>query len=225
MKQVSPNVYEHEGIKAEAVVRQSGRPCNGCPFDQYSRPCPLPEKTCTPIIGADRVFRKYKEPKTVNKVKLSDVKFSVIVLDSKRSAILQKAIFAAGGSWSSGGQEVRLTEKMVLTLFCSEITARNDLHSNVSELTLQQALDLLATVEKPEPVFDIKPFDRVLVNQRGKRWSADLFSHLNDDTIICAGTISARIVRYEGNESIIGVICQPSGWWEVRNGKPVWITK
>jgi len=57
MIKISENIYEYRGVRAEAVARRPTiSDCRGCPFNGAS--CRLPEQSCTPIIGADRVFQK-----------------------------------------------------------------------------------------------------------------------------------------------------------------------
>lgn len=101
-------------------------------------------------------------------------------------------------------------------------------------ISYEDALKLIESVEPAAPEFDIKPFDKVLVNNlmngETKDWCCDLFSHIpaaktRSKVFACIGCNPARIVKYEGNEHLIGARELPPGWWECKSGEPVWKTK
>lgn len=237
MIKISGNVYEHRGVKLEAVSFMGTQPCRECPFLPGENICGGQEFDCHSTIGRDRVFRKYKEPETMKEIKLCDVSFNVVTLTPDRSRILQEAIFAAGGAWSSGDRKVKLTEKPVLWLCDCDLLAQDYIDNDKPELTLQQALDLLKTAKKPEPVFDIKPFDKVIyrIDSNGSsNWAPGFFAFIavNKPWMIGIDCPVLRFVKYEGNEKYSGLPGfpvknpeHPSGWWEVKNNAPVWVTK
>jgi len=226
MKHVRDNVYEHDGVMVEAVSAGDTR-CKRCPFYTECRNRGgLIGFSCTGIIG-DRVFIKYEEPK-VEKIKLADVSFKCAVLTPERSEILQRAAFAAGGEWADKSKVFSETDK--LCLFCEKgelstcDTTGFFVNYSLPEVTLQQALDLLATVEKPEPVFDIKLRDEVLFLY--DEWDFCHFARLHGNHFRGTDrTLAKQMIKFAGNEALLGATDTPSGWWEARNGKPVWVTK
>jgi len=177
----------------------------------------------------------------VNKVKLCDVIFKCAVLMPERSEILQKAVFAAGGEWGkeldrteTDGQ--RITHKGRPFAYFNGgrypgLFANNDVRIFICddrpELTLQQALDLLATVEKPEPVFDIKLDDKILCRDSSNApWEVKIFARtLKNIEFLTYSVPYRKMIKFAGNEQYHGTTNTPSGWWEAKDGKPVWITK
>lgn len=94
------------------------------------------------------------------------------------------------------------------------------------EMTFGQAMEMILSVPipKPTPAFTFKPFDKVLRrHSRTDTWSLGFFSHAGPDAFV--GLNNAKLtcmVPYEGNESLLNTTKQPDGWWEVREGEPVW---
>lgn len=230
MKKIGDGIYEHEGLIFVAM-RNNGNSLTDCIQCHFgSEPCPI--TACRSLLGKRKYFKLYEEPK-VEKIKLADVSFKCAVLTAERSEILQKAVFAAGGRWQDSGKKRRdigggfiFVDSGIISYSASTFTFT---HNSNAELTLQQALDLLATVEKPESVFDIKPFDRILARRkRPGVWNCDFHNTVDDDTFYVIGYHNQnmkQIVKYEGNEALLGTTDTPSGWWEARDGKPVWVTK
>ena len=97
--------------------------------------------------------------------------------------------------------------------------------NELPEMSLAEAIKLIESIEPDAPEFDIKPFDRVLMRNLDKVWSADFFNLLSGDEIDFVSCQAKECIKYDGNEKYHGTTYMPPGWWECENGKPVWRTK
>ena len=173
-------------------------------------------------------------------MKLSDLKFKVITGTPERNRAIQEALFAKGGCWTETGSK---TIKR-LDAFClsHNLNTRTPMILNnlswddgfsafeildAPEVTFQQALDLIAQVEVPEPEFDIKLRDEVLVRDASDGfWEICHFARFeksNYGLSFKAFSLEnfSKIMKYAGNEKYHGTDDTPPKWWEVENGKPV----
>lgn len=98
-------------------------------------------------------------------------------------------------------------------------------------MSYEEALKLIESIELDAPEFDIKPFDRVLMRDgRGeecKEWWPTFATCFIEDYyhVDFLRETFMQMIKYEGNEKLIGTSDTPAGWWECENGKPVWKTK
>lgn len=95
------------------------------------------------------------------------------------------------------------------------------------EVTFDRALELLAQVETPAPIFDIKLRDEVLCRDTpAGTWEIKHFARVGElKDFRTFGTYYGQMLPYKGNEHLHGQTTTPDGWWEVENGKPVWRRK
>lgn len=108
------------------------------------------------------------------------------------------------------------------------------LASTKPELTFDDVMQLIESIEPDAPEFDIKPFERVLCRQKQKTsnhndtiWCLDFYAdRLNMDNFKCISNPNAQcMIKYDGNSKFSGEFDYPAGWWECENGNPVWRTK
>lgn len=75
-------------------------------------------------------------------------------------------------------------------------------------------------LEVPEYIkcvsINLKPFDRVLVRV-GQVWTADLFSHMENDVYVCVGSFWRQCIPYEGNEHLLGTTEKPEDYGQQSN--------
>lgn len=178
-------------------------------------------------------------------MKLSELSFKVITGTEERNRAIQEALFAKGGEWTAGvgrkilelgaeslAHNVEVFGKKIpnlsyggfLSHFANELIA--------PEVTFQQALDLIAQVEMPEPEFPFKPFDKIIAAYDGyssSNWVPEFFSLLIRGSFWTMNRMQAPIMiaKYEGNENLLGesIMREPAEWWEIKDGKPVLVKR
>ena len=94
-------------------------------------------------------------------------------------------------------------------------------------MTIKDAIDLISKVEIPIPApeFDIKVSDLVLVRCReGETWKARHFEYAAHSSFgLTSGEYREQMYPYDEDMHLDNIT--PDGWWEARDGKPVWRTK
>ncbi len=169
-------------------------------------------------------------------MKLSELSFKVITGTEERNRAIQEALFAKGGVWINSRQMVRELNAMSLaynakTDDCKypNLTHGSGLYHFFNEIiapevTLQQALNLIAQVEEPQPEFPFKPLDKIIRSYSDSYgWLPDFFSHCDRLNLYAVGTVNGigRLAKFEGNEQCIANTNNPPEWWEIKDGKPV----
>lgn len=94
-------------------------------------------------------------------------------------------------------------------------------------MSYEDAIKLIESIEPDAPEFDIKLRDEVLMyNYKYQTWELCDFARVAESFFYAIGYgFGACLVRYKGNEILHGKSEMPIGWWECKNGKPVWRTK
>ena len=58
---------------------------------------------------------------------------------------------------------------------------------------------------KPEPKYELKPFDKVLVRNKNTKWYCDIFSHKSGNMYVCVGELWQQCLPYnEDTAKLIG---------------------
>ena len=166
-------------------------------------------------------------------MKLSELRFKVITGTPGRNRAIQEALFAKSGEWIAGvGRKIQeldaeslahnaeafgkkfpgLSYGGSLSHFAEELIA--------PEVTFQQALDLIAQVDEPEPEFPFKPKDWCMVTEPGAPygWKLAIYSNIADRAFQCIGSYYKRIAPLD--EKMLGVVGSPAEWWEIKDSKP-----
>lgn len=219
-------IIERDGVRYEAVKlseeimkMHDNHSCMACDYGNSYVSCKI---HCTTGCKGFHCYKRIKE----NKMKLADLMFKCVapsveaetkiknLLGIDTIGIGNAFICCVRGDYSSTSSS---------QYFCSWTEPL---------MSYEQALDLIAQVEKPEPVpeFDIKPFDRVICRckEKNARWNCDFFNFMERNIIYVVGFHTGtgmQVIKADGNEHLIGTADTPPGWWECENGKPVWRTK
>jgi hypothetical protein len=231
MRKIAENIYEHNGIKVEAVKVVDKMPCMKCPF--ACNACQVDFK-CSELIGRME-FVPYQEIQE-NSMKKSELSFKCVLGSPARNKKMYDAIMRAGIK-----NHIR-EEDFVKTAMCLRIddTWNNEVSPTyagkitesyesapIPEVSFETALKMLESVEPDAPEFDIKPFDRILARgANGSEWLARLYEANGSCNFIeTGGCFCNQLIKYDGNEHLHRTVNPAAGWWECENGNPVWRTK
>jgi len=222
MIRVSEGIYEHYGQRY--IVAEGG--CSFCCLKEPTT-CEFSGQGCSNLIGVTRHFVRLEEKQMIKE----NVSFKCVVPSRDVEEKIAKALYAKG--LVPGGMIASIGACFMM--FHSEgLNANSDAVKFCQWpqplVSWQQALDLIATVQKPEPVFDIKLRDEVLVrDMAGDKWEIKHFAILREalsgHIFKTYGGSYGMCIRFAGNEKYHGTDDSPSGWWEVKNGKPKWVTR
>ena len=214
----------HDGKEYEVV--DNG--CLECCFlTADNRDCKIiKDISCLTALGVNRCF-KLKEPK----MKKEELNFKVLTPTVGRARAMLQAL---ADIWVTLKNPLSYSLIKAIRVTNGELFGWTDPFFDGSptnfdacltpEVTFAEALELLKKVE-PEREFNIKPFDRILRwSARGNGpWKIGLFSHPGVMEFEGLNSTSMdRVVLFEGNEHLRGKSEMPDGWWECREGKPVW---
>lgn len=156
-------------------------------------------------------------------MKLNELNFKC-VLDSeeKRINIFNKFKSIGGAS----GDLKTMIDKPLIVIRYKTIKWVNTINYynklDAEQLTYKQAMRELDKIEQEQIQFDIKPFDKVLKRDSiNKDWYCGYFSHTGDENfMIIADGLYKQVIKFEGNEELIGSNITPSEYWIVKNNKP-----
>lgn len=129
------------------------------------------------------------------------------------SEAVQKKAFELGYAWGYGGREVQLVNKPYVFLDDAKTITwvgekDRDYFLNYKNTGITAADFLALTTAKDAPAF--KTFDKVLVrDEDDEAWRCNFFSHMDDETFICAHAYFAQCIPYEGNEHLVGTTESP----------------
>lgn len=79
---------------------------------------------------------------------------------------------------------------------------------------------------EPAPIFDIQPFDRVIVRgDFNQIWEAAFYSYAEENGLFrVIGSHVAQMLPYrENNMALLGRADNPAGWWQSVAGEPAWV--
>ena len=209
----------HEGREYEVV----DGPCADCHlYGTKQRFCDLP--VCK--IELNKIF-KLKEPK----MKKEQLNFKVLTPTEGRAAFILRALDEIGITRARRIpydviKAVRVMNGEVI-LWARPFEGFSGFDASLApEVTLEQALELVKRVE-PEREFDIKLRDEVLVSDVDSDiWELCEFARVHTDCFMMIGYgHGQKMIKYAGNEHLHGTTDTPDGWWECREGKPVWRSK
>jgi len=177
-------------------------------------------------------------------MKLSELSFKVITGTEERNRAIQEALFAKGGAWCNDEKEVKRLDAVQLSYNAKLKTDRVECRLNglrysgmrfspkhffneviAPEVTFQQALDMIAQVEEPQPEFPLKPKDWCMVTDKNSifGWKLAVYSHIVAGVFHCVGSQYDMIAQFD--EQLIGVGKWPKEWWEIKDGKPVLVKR
>jgi hypothetical protein len=189
-------------------------------------------------MSDNKITADFRPIKGVPSIRREDLRFKCVVSNAEDEKRLRFALLAKGYSMTyvNPGHSFR----MCFISFREGKLFGNDALAFCSEkcplVTYEQALDLIAQVEKPEPVpeFDIKPLQPVLWKQKPKIkgindtvWHLDFYAdRMNMFNFACVGNINADcLLPYNSNTATLNNdFYYPEGWWECKDGKPVWVS-
>lgn len=224
MKRISKNIWEHKGQRYEAR-KCSSNAYRGCRECDLTRECDnnadgsgeFGHSFCPNDIPTDYHFKKLAELKTS--------RFKCIAVGTRPYELLDLL------------ESKRFKQKKISGLiffifdtqgkvYSTELVA-DWLYSDATEIIFPEAIKLLTEINKPEPepIFDIQPFDKVLVRIQNKTWAAGLYSHIKWESFCTGGIPWEQLLRYEGNEKLCGTTDTPEAWWEINKGEPTWINR
>lgn len=169
-------------------------------------------------------------------MKKSELSFKCVLGSEKRNKQMYDAIIRAGiknhireEDFVKTAMCLRIDDTWsneVSPTYASKITEAYE-DSTIPEVTFEDALEMLKSIEPDAPEFDIKLREEVLVSDIDSDiWELCEFARVHTDCFMMIGYgYGQKMIRYADNEHLHGTTYMPSGWWESENGKPVWRTK